>query len=106
MPAYQNSTADSLSSPWRGEASSCAFKAQRTAARQHACLSEALWQMLLHEPRAAVQAAQESVGQETQQGWTEYPRISAFPALEAAEENPETYCHDAVWRPSQRSPAP
>jgi hypothetical protein len=96
MPAYRPSTADSLPASWAGEASPRALKPQRTAAQPtHASLSAALWEMILHEPRAAAQAAQRGTGQ---QAWTEFPRISVLPAQPATAKPREAAAHDAVWR--------
>lgn len=94
MPAYRPSTVDSLPASWGGEASPRALKPQRTAAQPtHASLSAALWEMILHEPRAA---AQRGMGQ---QAWTEFPRISVLPAQPATVKPCEAAAHDAVWRP-------
>lgn len=94
MPGYHHSTADCLPASRGGEASSRALKPQRTAAQKtHASLSAALWEMILHEPRAA---AQRGTGQ---QAWVEFPRISLLPAQPATAKPREAADHDAVWRP-------
>ncbi len=97
MPAHPHSTADFLPASRGGEASSRALKPQRTAAQPtHASLSAALWEMILHEPRAAAQAAQRGTGQ---QAWTEFPRISVLPAQPTTAKPREAADRDAVWRP-------
>lgn len=97
MPAHQHSTVDCLPASRGGEANSHALKPQRTATQKtHASLSAALWEMILHEPCAAVQAAQRGTGQ---QAWTEFPCISVLPARAATAKPREAADHDAVWRP-------
>ena len=101
MPAYENSTVDSLPAPRAREASPCPFKAQRTVTRpEPAGLADALWQMILPEPHALTQAAQRYAGQEAQQGGTQYPRISEPPSTEVTEETPEASAHDAFGDPA------